>query len=146
MRAGVVLSAAPANAQIDAEVAEKGGFRTKTDQCRFRNILNRSQCTFLGWKPATFRQIKEIKHLRAGVVLYAAQANVQIDAEVAEKGGFQTKTDQCRFRNILDRSQCTFLDWKPAIFRHIKEIKHLRGGVVLYAAPANAQIDAERAE
>ncbi len=39
-----------------------------------------------------FRQIKEIKHLSGGVALYAAQSNVPIDAEVAEKGGFRTET------------------------------------------------------
>jgi len=43
------------------------------------------------WKPAIFRKVKEIKHLSGGVVLYAAQTNVLIDAEVAEKGDFQTK-------------------------------------------------------
>jgi hypothetical protein len=36
--------------------------------------------------------------------------------------------------------------WKPAIFRKIKEIKHLCGGVALYAAPSNVQTDAEIAE
>jgi hypothetical protein len=50
------------------------------------------QCPFLIWKPAIFRKVKEIKHLSGGVVLYAAQANVQIDAEIAEKGGFWTET------------------------------------------------------
>jgi len=30
--------------------------------------------------------------LSGGVVLYAAQSNVQVDAEIAEKGRFQTKT------------------------------------------------------
>ncbi len=36
-----------------------------------------------------------------------------------------------------------FLIWKPAIFRKVKEIKRLSGGVVLYAAQSNAQIDDE---
>ena len=44
------------------------------------------------WKPAIFGQIKEIKHLSGGVVLYAAQTNAQIDAEVVKKGGFRTET------------------------------------------------------
>jgi len=51
-------------------------------------------CKFLILKPAIFRKIKEIKHLSVGVVPYAAQSNAQIDAEVAEKGGFQTETNQ----------------------------------------------------
>ena len=48
--------------------------------------------TFLIWKPEFFRQVKEIKPLSGGVVLYAAQAKAQIDAEMAEKGGFRTET------------------------------------------------------
>ncbi|MCK4508277.1 MAG: hypothetical protein KAU27_07055 [Desulfuromonadales bacterium] len=40
-----------------------------------------------------FRNIKEIKPLSGGVALYAAQSNAQIDAEIAEKGGFQTETN-----------------------------------------------------
>ena len=51
-----------------------------------------AQCLFLIWKPAIFRKVKEIKYLCAGVALYAAPANAQIDAEVAEKGGFRTET------------------------------------------------------
>ncbi len=47
---------------------------------------------FLLWKPAIFCQIKEIKHLRGGVVPYAAQAIAPIDAELAKKGGFRTET------------------------------------------------------
>jgi len=50
------------------------------------------QFSFLIWKPAIFRKVKEIKHLSGCVVLYAAQSNTQIDAEIAEKGGFQTET------------------------------------------------------
>jgi len=49
-------------------------------------------CQFLILKPAIFRKVKEIKHLSGGVALYTAQSNVQIDAEIAEKGGFQTET------------------------------------------------------
>jgi hypothetical protein len=49
--------------------------------------------TFLIWKPAIFRKVKEIKHLSGGVALYAAQSNAQIDAEIAEKGGFRTETN-----------------------------------------------------
>jgi len=52
------------------------------------------RCEFLIWRPAIFRKIKEIKHLSGGVALYAAQSNAQIDAEVAEKGGFQTETSR----------------------------------------------------
>ncbi|HKJ05018.1 MAG TPA: hypothetical protein VJ974_05420 [Geopsychrobacteraceae bacterium] len=45
------------------------------------------------WKRATFRKVKEIKDLSGGVVLYAAQSNSPIDAEIAEKGRFRTKTN-----------------------------------------------------
>ncbi len=41
---------------------------------------------------AIFRKYRGIKLLSGGVVLYAAQSNAQIDAEIAEKGGFQTET------------------------------------------------------
>ena len=51
------------------------------------------QSPFLDWKPVIFRQVKEIKPLRGGVALYAAQPKVQIDAVIAEKGGFQTETN-----------------------------------------------------
>ena len=44
------------------------------------------------WKPAIFRKVKEIEHLSGGVASYAAQASGQIDAEIAEKGGFQAET------------------------------------------------------
>jgi len=49
--------------------------------------------SFLIWKPAVFRKVKEIKHLSGGVVLYAVQTSVQIDAEIAEKDGLQTETN-----------------------------------------------------
>ncbi len=54
-----------------------------------------AQSVFLIWKLAIFCQIKEIKHLRGGVVLYAAQANVLvlIDAELVKKGSFRTETN-----------------------------------------------------
>jgi len=51
------------------------------------------QRKFLIWKLAIFRKVKEIKHLSGGVVLYAAQTNVQIDAEIVEKGSFRTETN-----------------------------------------------------
>jgi hypothetical protein len=44
------------------------------------------------WKRAIFRKVKEIKGLSGGVVLYAAQSNPQVGAEIAEKGRFRTKT------------------------------------------------------
>ncbi|MGK2907048.1 MAG: hypothetical protein ACSLFH_11970 [Desulfuromonadales bacterium] len=44
------------------------------------------------WKRAIFCNVKEIKDLSGGVVLYAAQSNPPIDAEIAEKGRFRTKT------------------------------------------------------
>jgi hypothetical protein len=33
--------------------------------------------------------------------------------------------------------------WKPRFFRKVKEIEHLSGGVVLYAAQSNVRFDAE---
>ena len=47
---------------------------------------------FLIWKRAIFCQIKEIKHLSGGVVLYAAQTNALVDAELVKKGLFRTET------------------------------------------------------
>jgi hypothetical protein len=43
-------------------------------------------------KRAIFPKVKEINHLRGGVVVYAAQAGVQIDAEIGEKCRFRMKT------------------------------------------------------
>jgi hypothetical protein len=51
-----------------------------------------AQVQFSIWKRAIFRKVKEIKLLSGGVALYAAQSKVQIDAEIAEKGRFRTKT------------------------------------------------------
>jgi hypothetical protein len=48
--------------------------------------------TFSYGKRAIFSKVKEIKRLRGGVVVYAAQANAQIDAEIGEKGRFRMKT------------------------------------------------------
>ena len=42
-------------------------------------------------KCAIFRKFKEIKELRGGILLYAAQAIPPIDAEIAEKGHFIKK-------------------------------------------------------
>jgi len=50
------------------------------------------QRTFLVQKTDIFCKVKEIKHLSGDVVLYAAQSNVQIDTEIAGKGGFWTET------------------------------------------------------
>jgi hypothetical protein len=54
--------------------------------------LGWTRCTFLIRKRAIFRKAKEIKDLRGGVVLYAAQAKPRIDAGIAEKGRFRTET------------------------------------------------------
>jgi hypothetical protein len=43
-------------------------------------------------KYAIFRTFKEIKELRGGILLYAAQAIPPIDAEIAEKGHLWTGT------------------------------------------------------
>ncbi len=45
------------------------------------------------WKRAIFCKVKEIEDLSGGVVLYAAQSNPQIDAEIVKKGCFRTKTN-----------------------------------------------------
>ncbi|MGD8953319.1 MAG: hypothetical protein PVI69_16450 [Desulfobacterales bacterium] len=44
-------------------------------------------------KCAIFRKFKEIKELRGGVLVYAAQAISPIDAEIAEKGHLWTETN-----------------------------------------------------
>jgi hypothetical protein len=44
-------------------------------------------------KCAIFRKFKEIKELRGGVLLYAAQAIPSIDAEIAEKSHLWTETN-----------------------------------------------------
>ncbi len=46
----------------------------------------------------------------------------------------------------LRRATAKFSDWKRTIFRCGKGIKGLRGGVVLYAAQENPQIDTATAE
>ena len=46
---------------------------------------------FLIQKCAIFRKFKEIKELRGGILLYAAQAIPPIDAEIAEKGHLWTE-------------------------------------------------------
>ena len=48
---------------------------------------------FLVWKRVTFRKVKEIKPLCGGVTFYAAQANAQIDAEIAKRDRFRTETN-----------------------------------------------------
>ena len=71
--------------------------------------------SFLIWKPAVFCQIKEIKHLREGVVLYAAQANALIDAELVKKSSYRTETKYiAKFRNV------TCLRWMTADRKYIK--------------------------
>jgi hypothetical protein len=45
-------------------------------------------------KRAIFPKVKEIKLLRGGVAVYAAQARVRIDAEIGGKGRFRMKTNQ----------------------------------------------------
>ena len=60
----------------------------------FFNLLNQQIkiLLFLDWKRAIFRCGKKIKVLRGDVVLYVAQAGLQIDSATAEKGCFQLKT------------------------------------------------------
>jgi len=48
---------------------------------------------FPNWKGGIFRSGKEIKGLRGGVLLYAAQAIQQIDTARAEKNSFRTETN-----------------------------------------------------
>ena len=44
-------------------------------------------------KCVIFRKFKEIKELRGGILLYAAQAIPPIDAEIAGKGHLWTETN-----------------------------------------------------
>jgi hypothetical protein len=64
------------------------------------------------------------------------------------ENGFQFKQDQeiCQENKENDESKKKFSYEKRAIFRKVKEIKYLSGGVVLYAAQSNAQTDTEIAE
>jgi hypothetical protein len=48
--------------------------------------------TFSYGKRAIFPKVKEIKPLRGGIDVYAAQARMQIDVEIGEKGRFRMKT------------------------------------------------------
>jgi len=50
-------------------------------------------------KCAIFCKFKDIKGLRGGVLLYAAQAIPPIDAEIAEKGHIWTETNYDRQRH-----------------------------------------------
>ena len=43
-------------------------------------------------KGVSFSKVKEIKGLRGGVLMYAAQAKLQIDAEIGKNGPFWTET------------------------------------------------------
>jgi hypothetical protein len=47
---------------------------------------------FLIWKRGIFCKFKEIKGLSGGEHLFAAQTNLQIDAEIAKKSRFRTET------------------------------------------------------
>jgi hypothetical protein len=54
--------------------------------------LSTHKAQFSIWKRAFFCKVKEIRDLSGGVVLYAAQSNPPIDAEIAEKSRFRTRT------------------------------------------------------
>jgi hypothetical protein len=54
--------------------------------------LRMATATFSYGKRAIFPKVKEIKPLRGGVDVYAAQPRVPIDAEIEEKGHFRMKT------------------------------------------------------
>ncbi len=41
------------------------------------------KCVSLTLKPVIFRKVKEVEYFSGGVILYAAQSNTQIDAEIA---------------------------------------------------------------
>ncbi len=49
--------------------------------------------TFSYGKRVIFPKVKEIKRLCGGVAVYAAQASVQIDAEIGGKGRFRMITN-----------------------------------------------------
>ena len=50
-------------------------------------------------KCAIFCKFKEIKKLRGGVLVYAAQTIPPIDAEIAEKGHLWTETNYIMYPN-----------------------------------------------
>jgi len=50
------------------------------------------QTLFSIWNGGIFCKVKEIKDLRGDVLLYVAQANLKIDAEIAKKHPFRMKT------------------------------------------------------
>ena len=60
-------------------------------------------------KRVIFRKVKEIQYLSGSVVLYAAQTNMQIDTEIAEKDRFRMKTNSfaaaLRILTRRDRSE-----------------------------------------
>ena len=70
-----------------------------------------------------FRKFKEIKELRGGILLYAAQAIPPIDAEIAEKGHFWTGTnyrtdvDECLKgdSDVSCLSEVTAGEWKTTV-------------------------------
>ena len=59
-------------------------------QKRIPNKMDTNKFSVQKW--AIFRKVKEIKGLREGVLMYAAQTIPQIDAEIAEKGHFWMET------------------------------------------------------
>jgi hypothetical protein len=83
-------------------------------------------------KCAIFRKFKEIKELRGGILLYAAQAIPPIDAEIAEKGHLWTETRGGCMRifmhGIFDLHSARFpvqakIDHrKPLIFEHFRQL------------------------
>jgi hypothetical protein len=70
-----------------------------------------------------FRKFKEIKELRGGILLYAAQAIPPIDAEIAEKGHFWTENnyrtdgDECLKgdSDVSCLSKVTAGEWKTTV-------------------------------
>ncbi len=63
-------------------------------------------------KREIFRKVKENKHFRGGVLLYAAQENVKFDTEIAEKGRFGMKTNSVYGflgKNVMGPTRCTVI-------------------------------------
>jgi len=58
-----------------------------------RSLINHNS-QFPIQKCAIFCKFKEIKELRGGILLYAAQAVPPIDAEIVEKGHLWTETGE----------------------------------------------------
>ncbi len=74
--------------------------QTRSTWTLYLRIISTLQHNGVGWRERGSRcgnerflcKVKEGKDLRGGVLLYAAQENLQPDAEIAKKRRFRTRT------------------------------------------------------